>query len=93
VKLELDLYWAVKAGHDPLAIMKQHAGRVVCCHVKDAGPAPERTMRDVGAGTLDFKTLLAAGRGYGLRHWFIEHDQPADPLASVTASAAAMRMY
>ena len=93
VKLELDLYWAVKAGHDPLAIMKQHAGRVVCCHVKDAGPAPERTMRDVGAGTIDFKTLLAAGRGYGLRHWFIEHDQPADPLASVTASAAAMRMY
>lgn len=93
VKLELDMYWAVKAGHDPLAIMTKHSGRVICCHVKDASAAPERTMLDVGAGTIDFKTLLAAGRKLGLKHWFIEHDQPTDPLASVRASAAAMLRY
>ena len=93
VKLELDVYWAVKAGHDPLAIMTQHSGRVICCHVKDASAAPERTMLDVGAGTIDFKTLLAKGRTLGLKHWFIEHDQPTDPLASVKASAAAMLRY
>lgn len=93
VKLELDMYWAVKAGHDPLAIMTQHSGRVICCHVKDASAAPERTMLDVGAGTIDFKTLLAKGRTLGLQHWFIEHDQPTDPLASVKASAAAMLRY
>lgn len=93
VKLELDLYWTVKAGHDPLEIMKANKGRVICCHVKDAGPPPERKMLDVGAGTIDFKTLLKKGRAYGLKHWFIEHDQPADPLASIRASAAAMRRY
>ena len=93
VKLELDMYWAVKAGHDPLAIMTQHSGRVICCHVKDASAAPERTMLDVGAGTIDFKTLLATGRTLGLKHWFIEHDQPTNPLASVNASAAAMLRY
>jgi len=93
VKLELDMYWAVKAGHDPLAIMTKHPGRVICCHVKDASAAPERTMLDVGAGTIDFKTLLAKGRTLGLEHWFIEHDQPTDPLASIRVSAAAMRAY
>lgn len=93
VKLELDMYWAVKAGRDPLQLMTAHAGRVICCHVKDASAAPERTMMDVGAGTIDFKTLLAKGRAMGLKHWFIEHDQPADPLASIRASAAAMRQY
>ncbi len=93
MKLELDMYWAVKAGHDPLAIMTQHSGRVICCHVKDASAAPERTMLDVGAGTIDFKTLLAKGRTLGLKHWFIEHDQPTNPLASVKASAAAMLRY
>ena len=93
VKLELDMYWAVKAGHDPLAIMTAHKGRVICCHVKDAGPAPERKMLDVGAGTIDFKMLLAKGRELGLEHWFIEHDQPVDPLASIRASAAAMLNY
>lgn len=91
VKLELDIYWAVKGGQDPLAIMKRWPGRVTCCHVKDAGPAPEHKMMDVGAGTIDFRSLLAEGRKLGLQHWFIEHDNPVDPLASVRASAAAMR--
>ena len=93
VKLELDMYWAVKAGRDPLEIMTAHKGRVICCHVKDASAAPERKMLDVGAGTIDFKTLLAKGRALGLKHWFIEHDQPADPLASIRASASAMLRY
>ncbi len=60
-------------------------------HVKDAGPAPERKMMEVGAGTIDFKTILATGRKQGLRHWFIEHDNPTDPIASITASAAALK--
>jgi sugar phosphate isomerase/epimerase len=48
-------------------------------------------MRDVGAGTIDFRTILAAGRAAGLQHWFIEHDNPAEPLASVRASAAHLK--
>ncbi|MBX9857553.1 MAG: sugar phosphate isomerase/epimerase, partial [Gemmatimonadaceae bacterium] len=91
VKLELDLYWAVKAGQDPMALMNRFAGRVVAVHVKDAGPPPERVMLDVGKGTIDFKSLIATGRRQGLRHWFIEHDNPADPIASITASAAALK--
>jgi len=93
VKLEVDLYWAVKGGRDPLSIVSRWPGRVVACHVKDAGPPPERAMRNVGAGTIDFPRILAAGRAAGLRHWFIEHDNPADPVASVTASAAVMKGY
>jgi sugar phosphate isomerase/epimerase len=91
VKLQLDLYWAVKAEQDPLAILRRWPHRVVAVHVKDAGPAPARRMMDVGAGTIDFRTILATGRRQGLAHWFIEHDDPADPIASVTTSAAAMR--
>ncbi|MEN9509294.1 MAG: hypothetical protein RLZZ621_1857, partial [Gemmatimonadota bacterium] len=93
VKLEVDLYWAVKGGRDPLSIVSRWPGRVVACHVKDAGPPPEHAMRDVGAGTIEFPRILAAGRAAGLRHWFIEHDNPADPVASVTASAAVMKGY
>jgi sugar phosphate isomerase/epimerase len=91
VKLELDLYWTVKAGQDPLAIMKRWPNRIVAVHVKDAGPAPERKMTEVGAGTIDFKTIIATGRKQGLQHWFIEHDNPTDAIASITASAAAMK--
>jgi sugar phosphate isomerase/epimerase len=91
VDFELDLYWAVRAGQDPIAMMSRWNGRFTCCHVKDAGPPPARTMLDVGAGTIDFEGILDAGRAQGLRHWFIEHDNPADPMASVRASALAMQ--
>ncbi len=90
VDLELDLYWAVKAGQDPAAMFAQHRGRFPLWHLKDAGPLPERTMLEVGAGTIDFAALFAAGRIAGLKHAFIEHDNPKDALASVQASAAAL---
>ena len=91
VDFELDLYWAVKAGQDPLKILAAHPNRFTYCHVKDAGPAPELAMMDVGAGTINFAQIIAAGRKVGLKHWFIEHDSPKDAVASVTASAAAMK--
>ncbi len=90
VDFELDIYWAVKAGQDPAAMISRWSGRYTCCHVKDAGPAPERAMLDVGAGTIDFRSIIEKGRPQGLRHWFIEHDNPQDPMASIRASALAM---
>jgi sugar phosphate isomerase/epimerase len=89
VGLELDLYWATKAGHDPLGLVRDHPGRFPLVHVKDASPAPERRQVDVGAGTIDFAAIFAAAKG--IRHAFIEHDQPADPWAFAAASLAAYR--
>jgi sugar phosphate isomerase/epimerase len=91
VDLELDLYWAVKAGRDPAAMFAARPGRFPLWHLKDAGPAPARTMTEVGAGTIDFAALFAVGATAGLRHGFIEHDSPRDPMASVTASVAALQ--
>ena len=50
-------------------------------HVKDRTAAGE--MVDVGDGVIDFASLLAAARAQGLRHAFVEHDDPADALQSV----------
>ena len=47
------------------------------------GP-PDHKMADVGAGTIDFKTIFA--RAAGVEHYFVEHDQPADPFVSAEAS-------
>jgi len=91
VHLELDLYWATKAGQDPIAIMQKWSGRVTCVHVKDIGPPPARDFADVGAGSIDFKTIMAKGRTMGLKHWFIERDVSPNPLESIRISAAAMK--
>ena len=44
--------------------------------MKDSMGAPDQKMADVGAGTIDFKTIFA--RAEDVEHYFVEHDQPAD---------------
>jgi sugar phosphate isomerase/epimerase len=87
VKFELDVYWATKAGADPAALLRAAPERYPLCHVKDMMPGG--AMADVGDGGIDFAALFGAGSG--LRHWFVEHDNPANPLESVRRSAQAVR--
>lgn len=87
VDLELDLYWAVKAGRDPLALFAAHPGRFPLWHVKDlADPQGTQRMVPVGQGTIDFGALFARRQQAGLRHFYVEHDNAEDSLASIRAS-------
>lgn len=84
VDLQMDLFWTVHAGSDPIEWFRRHPGRIPTVHAKDRTAGGD--MVDVGAGVIDFARVLAAGRAAGLRHVFVEHDRPANPLASVRAS-------
>jgi len=84
VKLEIDLYWLINAGRDPLDYFARWPGRVTMVHVKDMDAAHH--MVDVGAGTIDWHAILSHHAEAGIRHYFVEHDEPADPIASITAS-------
>ncbi len=86
VVLELDLYWAVKGGIDPVAYFAQHPGRVHLVHVKDSAGAPEHRMVDVGKGTLDFGQIFARREQAGIRHAFVEHDNPPSTAETMQAS-------
>lgn len=87
VAFELDLFWAMKAGQDPRAYFEKHPGRFALVHVKDATAAPANDMTDVGAGVMDWQRIFAARMTAGIRHYFVEHDSPADPLRSIRRSA------
>lgn len=87
VTFELDLYWAVKAGFDPRTLFARFPGRFELVHLKDATAAPAREMTDVGAGTMDWRGILAQHAAAGIRHYFVEHDHPADPMDSIRKSA------
>lgn len=83
---ELDFYWLAKAGGDPLALFRAHPGRFTLAHLKDSAGPPDHEMVDVGAGTLDWPRLVAAGRDAGIRRWFVEHDAPRDEFRSIASS-------
>ena len=88
VTFEMDLYWMVHGGADPLAYFKKYPGRISLVHVKDAMGDAAHTMTEVGKGTIDFPKIFAydAEHGAHIKHAFVEHDQPADPFASIKTS-------
>jgi sugar phosphate isomerase/epimerase len=55
-------------------------------HVKDSAGAPDHKMMAVGAGNIDFKKIFGQSDQAGIRHYFVEHDDPADPFASIRES-------
>lgn len=90
VHFELDVYWLKKAGEDPKPVIEKLRGRAKLLHLKDM--TPDGGMTDVGAGTLDFPSLLAAADAAGVEHCFVEHDFPPKPYwPSVEASLRYLR--
>jgi sugar phosphate isomerase/epimerase len=86
VQMEMDLYWITKAGQDPLKYFARWPGRFPMVHVKDSMGPPDQKMADVGAGKIDWKRIFGREDQAGIKHFFVEHDQPADPFASIRAS-------
>lgn len=82
VSFEMDVYWTVKAGADPLAYLRQHPTRFSMLHIKDSAGPPNHAQTDVGAGTIDFAAILRldASQQTAVKHVFVEHDQPSAPM-------------
>ncbi|MGM9485531.1 sugar phosphate isomerase/epimerase family protein [Roseateles sp. NT4] len=106
VRMELDLCWAVAARQDPLALLKAHPGRFPLVHLKQLKALPPlqgddvlslkmedafAQMTEVGSGAVDFAGLLADPASRGIRHFFVEHDQPKQALDSIATSLRWLR--
>lgn len=78
VRMQLDVFWAVHAGEDPIAWFRAHPGRFTSIHAKDR--TADGRMVAVGRGAIDFGEVLAEGTAAGVEHVFVEHDRPEDPL-------------
>lgn len=88
VQFEMDLFWTNKAGKDPLAYFAKYPGRFACVHVKDM--KADGSMTEVGSGKIPFASYFAKASEAGIKHYFVEHDNPADPWASITTSYKAL---
>ncbi len=95
VTMELDLFWAAKAGQNPLEMFEKHPGRFELFHLKDmyTNEAPSFTpssddFAPVGEGVLPFKEILGAGETAGLKQMIVEQDttKDGDPFAAIETS-------
>jgi sugar phosphate isomerase/epimerase len=80
VGIEVDVYWAARAGRDPAHLLGELQGRVPLVHLKDLGPEPDHADLPAGEGALRWDEILPAANAAGARWWVIEQDNPADPI-------------
>ncbi len=87
VKLELDLYWAVRAGKDPIELFQAHPGRFAMWHIKDMDKTEKKFFTEVGNGTIDFKSIFAKAKLSGMKYFYVEQDIcPGPPIDSIAKS-------
>ena len=86
VKAEVDTYWVLKAGQDPVAFINKHSGRVPLIHIKDMDPA-DGSFAPVGTGKLPLDALVAAAPTVGAEYLIVEQDVCKGPaIEAVTLS-------
>jgi sugar phosphate isomerase/epimerase len=98
---EMDIFWAVHGGGNPVKLLEKYPTRWAALHVKDMRKgaliglpkpesAPETDNVAVGDGQIDWKAVLGTAQKVGVTYYFIEDETPA-PLQCIPASLAYLR--
>lgn len=79
VNFELDLYWVVTAGRNPIELFEKNPGRFKMWHVKDKDKSNPKLQTEVGSGSIDFKPIFAKAKLAGLEYFYVEQENFAIP--------------
>jgi sugar phosphate isomerase/epimerase len=79
VNFEMDLYWVVRSGNDPISLFKKYPGRFPMWHVKDMDKLKPEWNTEVGKGSIDFKSIFAQAKLSGMTNFFVEHETNYNP--------------
>ncbi len=100
VAFQLDVFWAVHGGADPIKLLEKYPTRWVALHIKDirkgaptgitTGHAPDTDNVTVGTGQIDWKAVLNKAEKLGVKYYFIEDETPA-PLEFIPGSLAYLK--
>lgn len=84
VKFEMDIFWIVHAGQDPVALLEKYPGRWALMHLKDmkkgtptgllTGSSPVSNDVVFGTGQLDLPAIFRAAGNVGVKWYFIEDE-------------------
>jgi sugar phosphate isomerase/epimerase len=99
LKMEMDIFWAVYAGQDPIAYFQKYPGRFPLLHIKDFKPGFPTSTKDfpydsgpnpfapAGQGRIDWAKIFAHTGQAGTRHVFVEQDRcDGSPFAAIKTS-------
>jgi sugar phosphate isomerase/epimerase len=86
VTFEMDIFWTVHPGQDPVKLLKKYPNRWALMHVKDlrkgtktgllTGSEDVRNDVALGTGQIDLPAVLKAAQEAGVKHYIIEDESP-----------------
>jgi sugar phosphate isomerase/epimerase len=85
VHYEMDVYWIVNPGQDPVKLLEKYGSRFELMHLKDmkqgtpsgfTGHSDVTNNVPLGAGVIEFPTLLRAAKKAGVKWYFVEDESP-----------------
>jgi sugar phosphate isomerase/epimerase len=86
VTFEMDVFWVVHPGADPVALLAKYPNRWALMHLKDIrkgaatgiylGSAPLTDDVPLGTGQIDWPAVLKQAAASGVKHYFIEDESP-----------------
>lgn len=79
VYFELDLYWVVRSGNDPLKLFTANPGRFKMWHVKDMDKKNPALNTEIGSGSVDFKSIFKEVKLSEMKHFFVEQENNYNP--------------
>ena len=87
VHFEMDVFWVVHPGHDPVKLLEKYGSRFELMHVKDmkrgtptglfTGHADVTSNVELGTGVIDWAAVFRAARKASVKWYFIEDESPA----------------
>jgi sugar phosphate isomerase/epimerase len=85
VSFEMDVFWVVHPGQDPVKLLEKYGKRWALMHVKDmkkglkgdlTGKADVTNDVTIGTGQMDWPAILQAAKKAGVKHYFLEDESP-----------------
>jgi len=105
VALEMDVFWTVAGGADPVELLDAYPRHYRLMHVKDMAKLSRcsrggdmqdmmslsSVMTPAGAGVLDLPRILARAKRNGVEHFYVEQDLAPNPQEQLGASIRYLR--
>ncbi len=86
VRFEMDVFWVVHPGQDPVKLLEKYGNRFELMHVKDmrkgtptgllTGKSDVKNDVTIGTGMMDYPAILRAARKAGVKYYFLEDESP-----------------
>lgn len=95
VHFQMDIYWIVHAGQDPIKLLQRYPDRWVSMHLKDMrkgapvgvfnGNIDRKDFVPIGEGQIDVAGIMRAANKLGVKSYFIE-DESSSPESGIPLS-------